>query len=76
MLEDERSAFRDELQELNSEEAFSRSTVFIPVGWESTHLGVGRPQSRINADLRECDYFVLVLHDRWGSPPGKDGGTE
>lgn len=48
----------------------------LPVGWETTHAGAGRPQSRINEQLRTCDYFVLVLHDRWGSspsPPGTNG---
>src|SRR5262245_8043567 len=42
---------------------------FSPVGWELTLGGVGRPQELNNADLVECDYFVLVLWDRWGSPP-------
>ena len=27
-------------------------------------------QELINKDLKECDYAVFVLHDRWGSPPG------
>jgi tetratricopeptide (TPR) repeat protein len=31
---------------------------------------VGRPQSQINDDLRQCDYAVFVLHDYWGSPTG------
>lgn len=44
---------------------------FEVVGWEETSLGVGRPQGRINDEsLRPCDLFLLLLHDRWGSPPG------
>jgi hypothetical protein len=35
---------------------------------------VGRPQELINEDLKQCDYAVFVLHDRWGSSPGV-GGT-
>ena len=51
---------------------------FYPVGWEETVGGVGRPQKLINDDLRQCDYAVFVLHDRWGSPPGGSytSGTE
>ena len=44
--------------------------MFHPVGWEDTIGGVGRPQGLINEDLRQCDYAVFVLHDKWGSPTG------
>lgn len=54
--------------------------MFIPVGWEMTLGGVGRPQEKINQELKECDQFILLLWDRWGSPSGaKEGyssGTE
>jgi hypothetical protein len=55
--------------------------MFLPVGWEDTLGGVGRPQSIINEDLKRCDYFVMVLWDWWGTPPGGDhpnctSGTE
>src|SRR5690348_4897030 len=46
------------------------NVTFQPVGWEETIVGVGRPQELINEDLRQCDYAVFVLHDRWGSPTG------
>ncbi|MCC6971094.1 MAG: tetratricopeptide repeat protein [Phycisphaerales bacterium] len=67
-LDDVRDAFRKIIQEYNEDEANSRGVSFIPVGWELTTPGKGRPQERINADIRECDFFVLVLHVRWGSP--------
>ena len=35
--------------------------------------GIGRPQELINEDVKTSDYFVMVLHDRWGSPPGNEG---
>ena len=48
--------------------------LFIPVGWEDALGGLGRPQSRINEDIRECDHFLLMLWDRWGSPPDAKPG--
>src|SRR5262249_39457454 len=52
--------------------------MFHPVGWEDTLSGVGRPQALINEDLKQCDYAIFVLHDRWGTPTGKgyNSGTE
>ena len=47
---------------------------FLPTGWEDTLSGVGRPQSLINEDVQRCDYFVLVLWDRWGTPPRAGAG--
>src|SRR5712692_3330443 len=67
-LDDERRCFRDTLDAYN-EELEGRGVSFAPVGWELTLGGVGRPQQLINAELIQCDYFVLVLWDRWGSPP-------
>ncbi len=67
-LADERRAFRDTLSDYNECDAVDRSAVFLPVGWELTLPGVGRPQGLINEDIETCDYFVLILWDRWGSP--------
>jgi hypothetical protein len=80
-LEQERRSFADTLQLYNLEEAIPRQASFLPVGWEDTLAGVGRPQTLINGDLNRCDYFVMVLWDRWGTPPGGDhahytSGTE
>lgn len=68
----ERNAFRRVILEANDDAVFRRA-LFIPVGWEDTLGGVGRPQGLINQDLRECDYFVLLLWDRWGTPSGREG---
>jgi hypothetical protein len=68
-LESERQAFKDILFEQNINEANGRNTHFTPEGWEITISGVGRPQSLINKQIEECDYFILLLHDRWGSSP-------
>ena len=73
-LQPERQTFRRTVEEYNTAEAIPRGVLFIPVGWEDTLGGVGRPQSIINADIAVCDYFLLMLCDRWGTPP-EDSGT-
>lgn len=75
-LEEERKAFRDALREYNEMDAERRKVTFKPVGWEVMLGKMVRPQSLINEEIRQCDYFVLLLCDRWGSrpdAPGKDG---
>ena len=62
------------MNEYNESDALESGLLFIPVGWELTLRGMGRPQQVINDDLRRCDYGVFVLHDRWGSPTSKSGG--
>src|SRR5882762_4936507 len=68
-LEGERKAFRDEIQDYNDTDAIERGVYFLATGWEDTIAGIGRPQALINEDVRESDYLVLLLWDRWGSPP-------
>ena len=80
-LDEERKAFREVIEAYNHSDAIPRSVYFRPLGWEETLGGVGRPQSIINEDVRVSDFFVLVLCDRWGSPPDPDfspytSGTE
>ncbi len=77
-LDTERRSFRSTIVDYNEMDALPRGAMFIPVGWEVTLGGLGRPQSLINEEVRKCDYFVLLLWDRWGSPPdpgGADGYT-
>src|ERR1035437_5528911 len=71
-LEQERRSFADTLQLYNLEEAIPRQASFLPVGWEDTLAGVGRPQTLINGDLNGGDYFVVVLWNRGGTPRGGD----
>ena len=73
-LREERQAFRDTIREYNEEiDKQRRDVTFMPVGWEETLGGYGRPQSLINEDIIACDYFILLLWDRWGSPPDTPG---
>lgn len=79
-LEEERRLFRKTLTDFNEDDAHARGVNFMPIGWELTPAGVGRPQERINEEVRTCDYMVLVLWDRWGTAPSTSGpyssGTE
>jgi len=78
-LDVERKAFRTLLQHCSHTHGAEHDVAFHPVGWEETIGGVGRAQALINEDLRQCDYAVFVLHDRWGSSPGNGpytSGTE
>jgi len=73
-LEDERKAFRDTIYDYNDMiDEQGRGVSFRPMGWEDTLGGVGRPQSLINEDIAACDYFLLLLWDRWGSSPNAAG---
>jgi hypothetical protein len=74
-LNEERKRFREKLDKFTAVHAEPLGVIFHPVGWEETVGGVGRPQQLINEDLKECDYAVFVLHDRWGSPPGSSSYT-
>lgn len=45
--------------------ALRRGAVFVPVDEGSTPGGAPRPQAMVEQDLRQCDYAVFVLADRW-----------
>lgn len=79
-LDDERHKFREVVNRYNELHAIRSGVLFVPVAWDQTLGGVGRPQEMINKDLMQCDYFILILSDRWGSKPAKAGkytsGTE
>jgi len=79
-LSEERTIFYNLVTHFNDVNAYDRNIHFKAVGWQETLPGYGRPQELINKDLQQCDLFILVLHDRWGSPPANGGkytsGTE
>lgn len=76
----ERQTCRKVLQEFNDESSETERVVFLLRAWEDMPGGIGRPQDRINPKLDDCDYMILVLGDRWGTPPAVEGpyssGTE
>jgi tetratricopeptide (TPR) repeat protein len=73
-LEEERFAFRDIIDEYNQLESGHRGIHFVAVGSEDSLPSFGRPQAKINEEIRTCDYFLLVFWDRWGTPP--DSATD
>ncbi|MEM6334346.1 MAG: tetratricopeptide repeat protein [Planctomycetota bacterium] len=75
-LEAERKAFRAELHDHTESTCGQRGCVWLPIGWEDTLPGSGRPQERINEELRNCDAAIFVLHDRWGTPPSNDDSSK
>jgi tetratricopeptide (TPR) repeat protein len=80
-LNTERKAFAEIIDEYNKSDAQHRGVSFRAVGWEDTLPSMGRPQKLINEELEQCDFFILLLHNRWGSNPGKNlqnatSGTE
>jgi hypothetical protein len=68
-LDEERKAARAVFEEINLSHGEKWGLHFKIVAWEDTIPGYQRAQSKINEDLDHCEYFIGVLHDRWGSPP-------
>src|SRR5262245_29386301 len=74
-MESERSAFYKTLTEYNATDGLARGLQFVPVGWELTLAGIGRPQALINNEIETADFFVLVIGNRWGSATGESRFT-
>ena len=72
-LEDERKVFYEMVEKYNEIEAHPIRLTFEGRGWEKARSGYERPQDIMNGLLRDCDYYRLVLWDRWGSPPDPEG---
>jgi Domain of unknown function (DUF4062) len=73
-LEDERELAKATVDEFNDGIGRSLGYHVDLVGWEDTIGGYGRPQSLINKDLEQCEYFIGLMWQRWGSPPDFEGG--
>lgn len=70
-LSKERELFPKLIEHVNDIKAKSLGILLEPVGWEDTLPGRGRPQGKINADLRQSDFVLMLLWKRWGSPTRK-----
>ena len=70
-LNPERRLFRDAIEKVDAIKAKNQCFLLEAVGWEDTLLGRGRPQKKINADLRQCDLVIMLLWKRWGTATGK-----
>ncbi|SFR99473.1 Tetratricopeptide repeat-containing protein [Agrococcus baldri] len=78
-LDPERDAVRQALRIFNRSDAMREGVIFIDRGWEETPPGVGRAQTLINRLIEPCDFMLVVLGERWGTPPGESkfsSGTE
>src|SRR5213593_1691859 len=64
---EERRAARDVVRRLNTALQPTLRLHIELLGWEDTQPGYGRPQEKINADVRVCDLFIGILAKRWGS---------
>ena len=59
-LAEERKLFPEILKQLNQIKAHEMGVELEPLGWEDTLQGMGRPQSKINEDVKKCDLFVML----------------
>lgn len=76
-LEDERKAFPAIIDYVNVIKARNHGVLLEAIGWENTMPGKGRPQSKINEDLVECELVIFLLWKRWGSSTnGYSSGVE
>lgn len=75
-LQQERRAFKEIIENYNTQDAGHRGVHFVPVGWEDTLPGGGRPQAKINDEIRTCDYFLLMFWNLWGSAPDDPENTK
>jgi hypothetical protein len=73
-LQDERSLAKATVDEFNDTIGKSLGYHVDLVGWEDTIAGYGQPQSLINKDLEQCEYFIGLMWQRWGSPPDSGAG--
>jgi hypothetical protein len=70
-LSDERTAIREEIDEINKTVGEHLGWLIDLRGWEDTSPGYARPQEKINRDVDACDLFVGMLWRRWGQSTGQ-----
>ncbi|NKL73766.1 DUF4062 domain-containing protein [Rhizobium leguminosarum bv. viciae] len=69
-LVSERKMAAEIVGEMNKDHADFWNVQIELVGWEDTVAAAGRAQELINYDLDQCEYFVGLMWQRWGTPPG------
>ena len=74
-LIDERSLAKATVDEVNETIGRSLGYHIDLIGWEDVNPGYGRPQGLINKDVEQCEYFVGLMWQRWGTPPGHEDGN-
>lgn len=71
-LEEEREKLKAEVNFYNTHEVEPEGLSFRVMCWEDIAPSNQNSQELINPYLCECDFYILVLHNRWGTPPGGD----
>jgi DNA-directed RNA polymerase specialized sigma24 family protein len=67
---EERAVALEVVNRLNTTLLQNQGKLIHLTGWEYLAPGAGRPQDIINALVKDCDIFVGLLHERWGTPTG------
>src|ERR1035438_2083660 len=67
-LEPERQAFHDVIGEVNEAEGMPRNVLFVPVSIVPLMVNKLFFQPAVDANVRECKFFVQVLQHTWGPP--------
>ena len=70
-LNAEREVFPDVIERVNRIKAKSKGILLEAVGWEDTLPGRGRPQEKINEDVKSSHLLIMLLWKRWGSATGE-----
>lgn len=68
---DERAVALEVTNRLNTTLLQNQGKLIHLTGWEYLAPKAGRPQDIINALVNDCDIFVGLLHERWGTPTGR-----
>jgi hypothetical protein len=74
-LEAERQAFHEVIGQVNETEGMPKSILFVPVSIVPNIVDKTAFQSTVDANVRDCKFFVQVLQNTWG-PPTKNFETE
>jgi tetratricopeptide (TPR) repeat protein len=71
-LEEEVAHLHQIIREVNEAEIDATKRLFWPERLRDYGLDSNEPPKEVEQRLRESDYTVLILADRWGSPPAPD----
>ncbi len=67
-LEPERQAFHEVIGQVNEAEGMPRGFLFVPVSIVPLMANKLFFQALVEANIRECKFFVQVLQNTWGPP--------
>ncbi|MBW8042022.1 MAG: DUF4062 domain-containing protein [Planctomycetes bacterium] len=71
-LEAEYTKLKKEIDFYNTHEVEPEGLSFKVIYWKDIAPSQQNSQELIDPHLCACDFYILVLHNRWGTPPGGD----